>query len=109
MSYGFTDGKLKCTSGCQVSTEDCIKEEKTCPSIFKPICGSDGLSYTNSCYAEAVGVGIACDGKCPCKKITKEDVINYINTYCSEPYSGEILTGAVVKKVNPVATKTGTK
>jgi len=35
-----------------------------CIEIFAPVCGADGIVYSNSCYAERAGVEYT-DGYCP--------------------------------------------
>ena len=46
---------------CQLVTEsDCDSWE------FGKICGVDGVTYTNSCYAGVEGVEVDCRGACPC-------------------------------------------
>ena len=37
-----------------------------CPDVFSPVCGGNGLTYQNSCYARAAGVQSLCHGECPC-------------------------------------------
>ena len=41
--------------------EDC---ECICPTIYEPVCGSDSLTYGNSCLAECVGIFDYTPGKC---------------------------------------------
>lgn len=38
--------------------------EPSCPHIFLPVCGVDGETYSNACYAGVYGVEIAHVGRC---------------------------------------------
>ena len=51
-----------CNSGC--IDESKISSDYNCDDYYEPVCGCDGITYTNECYAENAGVTKWIDGEC---------------------------------------------
>ena len=55
--------------GCEKNnSEDCTptpNDDCVCIELYKPVCGCDGVTYSNACFAGCVGITVASEGVCP--------------------------------------------
>ncbi len=49
--------------GCGTSGT-CMERPSVCGGIYSPVCGCDGRTYSNACFAQAVGVRVGSRGEC---------------------------------------------
>lgn len=42
----------------------CKVKPEICPDVFKPVCGCNGRTYSNECYAARAGVNVKAEGAC---------------------------------------------
>jgi hypothetical protein len=74
----YTSPPKACSTNAQCSTDElcykpvgqcdgggrCRQRPDLCPEIFKPVCGCNGVTYSNECFARAAGVNVRHNGKC---------------------------------------------
>lgn len=58
--------KCKCTAGKKWNGKKCIKKsnDEVCILLFDPVCGCDGMTYSNSCFAGLAGIKKFEKGEC---------------------------------------------
>merc|ERR1719486_246164 len=68
-SSSITSGSISGSEGSNEPMNQCEHPDQgvVCPTGYLPVCGIDGMSYSNSCWAiKKCGTHIMCDRKCPC-------------------------------------------
>ena len=63
---GCSAGQYCAASGTGVcsGTGTCTALPAGCPALMAPVCGCDGATYANTCYANAAGTNVASTGSC---------------------------------------------
>ncbi len=67
--HGLCDPGLLCerkANTCNLigGTGKCVRIPARCPQVVRPVCGCNGMTYTNDCERIKAGMQKAHDGKC---------------------------------------------
>lgn len=46
------------------ATGTCARRPEACITLYRPVCGCDGVTYSNSCAAASAGISVDHDGAC---------------------------------------------
>jgi hypothetical protein len=84
------NGECDRSQYCQKSTGkchgpgQCVVRPQVCPLFFDPVCGCDGQTYSNFCFAAMAGVNVAKTGACE-SNCRKNADCKGKNQYCAKP------------------------
>ncbi|HXT23138.1 MAG TPA: Kazal-type serine protease inhibitor domain-containing protein [Thermoanaerobaculia bacterium] len=49
---------------CDDDNGRCRHRPELCPDLYKPVCGCNGVTYSNTCFARMAGTNVRHNGKC---------------------------------------------
>jgi hypothetical protein len=61
------DTQLCATGLCEGGLGYCVERPTACPDTDSPVCGCDGRTYQNDCFADLAGIRLAQTGACVCE------------------------------------------
>jgi len=63
------DSQRKVMKSCLGKCFSVLSKNEVCVTLWRPVCGKDGKTYSNACFAKIAGVKIAHKGICEKKNI----------------------------------------
>jgi hypothetical protein len=64
--------EYKCIIPAETETPTVTSTKPLCITLWEPVCGKDGKTYSNACFAEVAGVKIDYKGVCKGKELLKK-------------------------------------
>ncbi len=91
-SYSRCDEECDCLEDFYCATApgdcdghgECVERPRACTREFDPVCGCDGVTYSNPCNAAAAGVSVAYEGECDRERGCESNDDCALRQYCAK-------------------------